>query len=95
MKKKKCGHLGFTSGPQAENVNQNKLNMRLSVAQGIRNRVPLPNSVLIHKSYMIKYLINAAMGIEIETLAYLQDAKVFYHIMGNDALMLESSFNDV
>ena len=37
-----------------------KFKIRLSVAQGIRNRVPLPNSVLIHKSYVNKYLINAA-----------------------------------
>ena len=37
-----------------------KFNIILSVAQGIRNRVTLPNLVLTHKSYVIKYLMNAA-----------------------------------
>ena len=50
------------SGPQAENVNQKKLNMRLSVARGIQNQITFPNSVFIYKSYSIKYLINVAYG---------------------------------
>ena len=37
-----------------------KFKIRLSVVQGIQNRVPLPNSVLTHKSYVSKYLMNAS-----------------------------------
>ena len=36
-----------------------KFNKRLSVVQVIQNRVPLPNSILTHKSYVSKYLMNA------------------------------------
>ena len=34
--------------------------IRFSVVQGIQNWVFLPNSVLRHKSYVNKYLMNAA-----------------------------------
>ena len=37
-----------------------KFKIKLGVVQGIRNRAPLPNSVLTHKSYVSKYLMNAA-----------------------------------
>ena len=42
-----------------KNINQN-FKMRLTVAQGIQNWVPFPNSVLIRKSYVNIYLMNAA-----------------------------------
>ena len=53
------GLMGIELGsPKSENVII-KFKIRLSVVQGIRNRVPLTNSVLIHKSYVKKYLMNA------------------------------------
>ena len=54
------GLMGIELGsPKSENVII-KFKIRLSVVQGIRNRVPLTNSVLIHKSYVSKYSMNAA-----------------------------------
>ena len=51
-----------------------KFKIRLSVVQAIWNRVPFPNSVLTHNSYVTKYLMNASHKNKIETFAYLLDA---------------------
>ena len=64
VRKEKKGKrsVGVGIRPQVsklKNINK-KFNMRLSVAQGIQNRVSLPNAVLMHKSYVNKYLMNAA-----------------------------------
>ena len=45
--------------PKSKNATT-KFNRILSVAHGICNQVPLPNSILTHKSYVNKYLVNAA-----------------------------------
>ena len=58
--KKKSAGVGIR--PQVskqKNVNQ-KFNMSVMAAQGIRNQVPLSNSILIHKAYVNKYSMNAA-----------------------------------
>ena len=53
------GLMGIELGPSNLKNAIIKFNIRLSVVQRIWNRVPLPNSVLKHKSYVSKYLINA------------------------------------
>ena len=53
-KEKYMGVMGIDLGsPKSENT-ITKFNIRLSVAQGIQNRVPLTNSVLTHKLHVNK-----------------------------------------
>ena len=66
----------------------------LSVFQGIRNRFPLPNPVLTHKSYVSKFLMNAAPKIKINILAYLQDAQMLYHIILGKHESLRQTINE-
>ena len=54
------GLMGIELGPPNLKNVIIKFKIRLSVVQRFRNRIPWPNSVLTHKSYVGKYLMNVA-----------------------------------
>ena len=59
-KKEEVWASGIDLGSPSRKCKPKKLNMRLIVAQGIRNWISFLDFVLIHKSYVSKYFMNVA-----------------------------------
>ena len=62
------GVMGINLGSPKSEKWSTKFDIVFSVAQGILSRVPLTNSVLTHKLYMNKYLMNASSKIRNQDL---------------------------